>query len=233
MNDVLGIISYLCRKLNVMKQVDRYKAVLEHFAQQMPEVTTELEFGSVFQLLVAVILSAQCTDKRINQVTPELFSRFPDARSMAAAEPEEVYEFVKSVSYPNAKSQHLVDMARTLVEQNNGEVPADMDQLLKLPGVGRKTANVIQAVAFGRATMAVDTHVYRVSHRLGLVSKRDNTPYKVEQALMKHIPEEQIPLAHHWLLLHGRYVCTSQRPKCHKCGLADICPKLLDGSKLE
>jgi endonuclease-3 len=216
-----------------MKKEQRYKAVLEYFQQQMPEVTTELEFGSVFQLLVAVILSAQCTDKRINQVTPELFSRYPDARSMAAAEPEEVYEFVKSVSYPNAKSQHLVDMARTLVEQNNGEVPADMDQLLKLPGVGRKTANVIQAVAFGRATMAVDTHVYRVSHRLGLVSKRDNTPYKVEQALMKHIPEEQIPLAHHWLLLHGRYVCTSQRPKCHKCGLADICPKLLDGSKLE
>ena len=216
-----------------MKKEQRYKAVLEYFQQQMPEVTTELEFGSVFQLLVAVILSAQCTDKRINQVTPELFSRYPDARSMAAAEPEEVYEFVKSVSYPNAKSQHLVDMARTLVEQHNGEVPADMDQLLKLPGVGRKTANVIQAVAFGRATMAVDTHVYRVSHRLGLVSKRDNTPYKVEQALMKHIPEEQIPLAHHWLLLHGRYVCTSQRPKCHKCGLADICPKLLDGSKLE
>ena len=216
-----------------MKKEQRYKAVLEYFQQQMPEVTTELEFGSVFQLLVAVILSAQCTDKRINQVTPELFSRFPDARSMAAAEPEEVYEFVKSVSYPNAKSQHLVDMARTLVEQNNGEVPADMDQLLKLPGVGRKTANVIQAVAFGRATMAVDTHVYRVSHRLGLVSKRDNTPYKVEQALMKHIPEEQIPLAHPWLLLHGRYVCTSQRPKCHKCELADICPKLLDGSKLE
>ena len=216
-----------------MKKEQRYKAVLEYFQQQMPEVTTELEFGSVFQLLVAVILSAQCTDKRINQGTPELFSRYPDARSMAAAEPEEVYEFVKSVSYPNAKSQHLVDMARTLVEQNNGEVPADMDQLLKLPGVGRKTANVIQAVAFGRATMAVDTHVYRVSHRLGLVSKRDNTPYKVEQALMKHIPEEQIPIAHHWLLLHGRYVCTSQRPKCHKCELADICPKLLDGSKLE
>ena len=216
-----------------MKKEQRYKAVLEYFQQQMPEVTTELEFGSVFQLLVAVILSAQCTDKRINQVTPELFSRYPDARSMAAAEPEEGYDFVKRVSYPNAKSQHLVDMARTLVAQNNGEVPADMDQLLKLPGVGRKTANVIQAVAFGRATMAVDTHVYRVSHRLGLVSKRDNTPYKVEQALMKHIPEEQIPLAHHWLLLHGRYVCTSQRPKCHKCELADICPKLLDGSKLE
>lgn len=216
-----------------MTKKERYQYILDYFRERQPVVTTELEFGSAFQLLCATLLSAQCTDKRINQVTPELFSRFPDARSMAAAEPEEVYEFVKSVSYPNAKSQHLVDMARTLVEQNNGEVPADMDQLLKLPGVGRKTANVIQAVAFGRATMAVDTHVYRVSHRLGLVSKRDNTPYKVEQALMKHIPEEQIPLAHHWLLLHGRYVCTSQRPKCHKCELADICPKLLDGSKLE
>ena len=216
-----------------MKKEQRYKAVLEYFQQQMPEVTTELEFGSVFQLLVAVILSAQCTDKRINQVTPELFSRYPDARSMAAAEPEEVYEFVKSVSYPNAKSQHLVDMARTLVEQNNGEVPNDMNQLLDLPGVGRKTANVIQAVAFGKSTMAVDTHVYRVSHRLGLVTRRENTPYKVEQMLMRNIPPEQIPLAHNWLLLHGRYVCTSQRPKCQKCELAALCPKLLEGSKLE
>lgn len=216
-----------------MKREERYKAVLDYFAQQMPEVTTELEFGSVFQLLVAVILSAQCTDKRVNMVTPELFRQFPDAASMAAAEADEVYEYVKSVSYPNAKAKHLVEMARTLVSYHGGEVPADMDALLKLPGVGRKTANVIQAVAFGRSTMAVDTHVYRVSHRLGLVSKRDNTPLKVEQALMANIPEEQIPLAHHWLLLHGRYVCTSQRPKCAKCGLADVCPKLLEGSKLE
>ena len=216
-----------------MKRKERYKAVLDYFAQQMPEVTTELEFGSVFQLLVAVILSAQCTDKRVNMVTPELFGRFPDAASMAAAEADEVYEYVKSVSYPNSKAKHLVEMARALVSDHGGEVPADMDALLKLPGVGRKTANVIQAVAFGRSTMAVDTHVYRVSHRLGLVSKRDNTPLKVEQALMANIPDEQIPLAHHWLLLHGRYVCTSQRPKCAKCGLADVCPKLLEGSKLE
>lgn len=233
MNDVLGIISYLCRKLNVMKQVDRYKAVLEHFAQQMPEVTTELEFGSVFQLLVAVILSAQCTDKRINQVTPELFRRFPDAQSMAEVEADEVYEYIKSVSYPNAKARHLVEMSRTLVEKHGGNVPEDMNLLLDLPGVGRKTANVIQAVAFGKSALAVDTHVYRVSHRLGLVGKRDNTPYKVEQTLMKHIPTEQVPLAHHWLLLHGRYVCTSQRPKCQKCELEKICPKLLEGSKLE
>ena len=216
-----------------MKREERYRAVLAYFAKQMPEVTTELEFGSVFQLLVAVILSAQCTDKRVNLVTPELFRRFPDAASMAAAEADEVYEYVKSVSYPNSKAKHLVEMARALVSDHGGEVPADMDALLKLPGVGRKTANVIQAVAFGRSTMAVDTHVYRVSHRLGLVSKRDNTPLKVEQVLMANIPEEQIPLAHHWLLLHGRYVCTSQRPKCAKCELADVCPKLLEGSKLE
>lgn len=216
-----------------MKKEERYSVVLAHFQRMMPEVTTELEFGSVFQLLVAVILSAQCTDKRVNQVTPDLFHHLPDARSMAAVEPEDVLEYIASVSYPNSKARHLVEMARMLVEKYNGEVPEDMDQLLTLPGVGRKTANVIQAVAFGKSTMAVDTHVYRVSHRLGLVSKRDNTPYKVEQTLMKNIPDEQIPLAHHWLLLHGRYVCTSQRPKCQKCELADICPKLMEGSKLE
>ena len=216
-----------------MKREDRYKAILSYFQRQMPEVTTELEFGSVFQLLVAVILSAQCTDKRINQVTPALFSRYPDARSMAQAEPEDLLDYISSVSYPNSKARHLVDMARTLNERHGGEVPCDMNQLLDLPGVGRKTANVIQAVAFGKSTMAVDTHVYRVSHRLGLVTRRENTPYKVEQMLMRNIPPEQIPLAHHWLLLHGRYVCTSQRPKCQKCELAALCPKLLEGSKLE
>lgn len=216
-----------------MKKEERYKAVLEHFQQQMPEVTTELEFASVFQLLVAVILSAQCTDKRINQVTPNLFRQFPDARSMAIAEADDVYEFIKSVSYPNAKAKHLVEMARVLVNKHGGEVPENMNLLLDLPGVGRKTANVIQAVAFGKSTMAVDTHVYRVSHRLGLVTKTDNTPYKVEQRLMKYIPDDLVPLAHHWLLLHGRYVCTSQRPKCTKCELEAICPKLIEGSKLQ
>ncbi len=216
-----------------MKREERYKAVLQYFQQQMPDVNTELQFGSVFQLLVAVILSAQCTDKRINQVTPELFRHYPDAKTMAQAEPDEIYEYIKSVSYPNAKARHLVEMSRALIERHDGEVPADMNQLLSLPGVGRKTANVIQAVAFGRQAMAVDTHVYRVSHRLGLVGRRDNTPFKVEQVLMRHIPAEQIPLAHHWLLLHGRYVCTSQRPNCQTCDLANICPKLLEGSKLE
>ena len=191
----------------------------------MPVVTTELDFGSTFQLLVAVVLSAQCTDKRINQVTPDLFAHYPDAKSMAKAEEEEVFEWIKSVSYPNAKAKHLVEMARVLMEKFNGEVPSTLDELLTLPGVGRKTANVIQSVAFGKATLAVDTHVFRVAHRLGLVSKSDNTPYKVEMALTKYIPDEDIPNAHHWLLLHGRYVCTARKPHCEKCELASFCAK--------
>jgi endonuclease-3 len=215
-----------------MKGEERYERVLAHFRAQMPNVNTELEFGSVFQLLVAVILSAQCTDKRINQVTPDLFRRYPDAKAMAQAEPEDVLEYISSVSYPNAKAAHLVAMARALVAQHGGEVPSDMNQLLDLPGVGRKTANVVQSVAFGKATLAVDTHVYRVAHRLGLVSKRANTPYKVEQELVKHIPEADIPDAHHWLLLHGRYVCTSRKPHCERCDFADICPQEIEGSKL-
>lgn len=199
----------------------------------MPEVTTELEFGNVFQLLVAVVLSAQCTDKRINQVTPELFRRFPDARSMAGVEPDEVLDCIKSVSYPNSKARHLVEMSRMLVSDFDGEVPQSLDDLVKLPGVGRKTANVIQAVAYGKSTMAVDTHVFRVSHRLGLVSKKADTPYKVEMELIKNIPEDIIPKAHHWLLLHGRYVCTSRTPHCGKCDFNAICPKNMEGSKLE
>lgn len=215
-----------------MKREERYERILAHFRAQMPNVNTELEFGSVFQLLVAVILSAQCTDKRINQVTPDLFRRYPDAKAMAQAEPEDVLEYISSVSYPNAKAAHLVAMARALVAQHGGEVPSDMNQLLDLPGVGRKTANVVQSVTFGKATLAVDTHVYRVAHRLGLVSKRANTPYKVEQELVKHIPEADIPDAHHWLLLHGRYVCTSRKPHCERCDFADICPQEIEGSKL-
>ena len=211
-----------------MKREERYTLVLDHFRQAMPEVQTELEFGSVFQLLVAVILSAQCTDRRVNMVTPDLFRRFPDAASMAAADEAEVLAYVKSVSYPNAKAAHLVAMARMLVQQHGGQVPSDMNLLLALPGVGRKTANVIQAVAFGRNAMAVDTHVYRVSHRLGLVSRSDNTPLKVERRLMKHIPADDVPRAHHWLLLHGRYVCTARAPHCSKCPLESLCPKLLN-----
>lgn len=210
-----------------MKKQERYDLILGHFREKMPLVTTELDFGSTFQLLVAVVLSAQCTDKRINQVTPDLFAHYPDAQSMAKAEEEDIFEWIRSVSYPNAKAKHLVEMARVLMEKFNGEVPSTLDELLTLPGVGRKTANVIQSVAFGKATLAVDTHVFRVAHRLGLVSKSDNTPYKVEMALTKYIPEEDIPNAHHWLLLHGRYVCTARKPHCEKCEINKYCAKII------
>lgn len=215
-----------------MTRKERYDYVLAYFRKKEGHLTTELQFGSAFQLLCATLLSAQCTDKRINAITPELFRHYPDARAMAQAEPEEVLEYVRSVSYPNSKSKHLVAMARMLVEDYGGEVPEDRDELVKLPGVGRKTANVLQAVWFGKATMAVDTHVYRVSHRLGLVPLKANTPRKVEDYLMTHIPEADIPDAHHWLLLHGRYVCKSQKPLCEKCAFCDICPKLMKDSKL-
>ena len=210
-----------------MTKKERYQRILDYFRVHQPVVTTELEFGSAFQLLCATLLSAQCTDKRINQVTPALFACYPDARTMAQAEPEEVFEFVRSVSYPNSKAKHLVEMSRMLVSDFGGEVPSNMDELVRLPGVGRKTANVMQAVWFGRAAMAVDTHVFRVSHRLGLVPQRANTPLKVEQELMRHIPADDVPNAHHWLLLHGRYVCTSRKPHCEKCPFDAICPKII------
>lgn len=216
-----------------MTKKELYTRVLSYFRELHPEVTTELEFGSVFQLLVAVVLSAQCTDKRVNQVTPELFAHYPDARAMAEADEAEIYEYVKSVSYPNAKARHLVELSRMLVEEYGGEVPNDFDALLRLPGVGRKTANVMQAVAFGQSAMPVDTHVYRVSHRLGLVPSTADTPLKVEKALVKHIPADDLARAHHWLLLHGRYVCTSRKPHCDKCELSDICPKKIENSKLQ
>lgn len=216
-----------------MTKKELYKRVLSYFRELHPEVTTELEFGSVFQLLVAVVLSAQCTDKRVNQVTPELFAHYPDARAMAEADEAEIYEYVKSVSYPNAKARHLVELARMLVSEYGGEVPNDFDALLRLPGVGRKTANVMQAVAFGQSAMPVDTHVYRVSHRLGLVPSTADTPLKVEKMLVKHIPAEDLARAHHWLLLHGRYVCTSRKPHCDKCELSNICPKKIENSKLQ
>lgn len=216
-----------------MTKKELYTRVLSYFRELHPEVTTELEFGSVFQLLVAVVLSAQCTDKRVNQVTPELFAHYPDAQAMAEADESEIYEYVKSVSYPNAKARHLVELARMLVSEYGGEVPNDFDALLRLPGVGRKTANVMQAVAFGQSAMPVDTHVYRVSHRLGLVPSTADTPLKVEKILVKHIPAEDLARAHHWLLLHGRYVCTSRKPHCDKCELSDICPKKIENSKLQ
>lgn len=215
-----------------MNRQQRYAYVLDYFRREMGTVDTELHFASTFQLLVAVVLSAQCTDKRVNMISEPLFRRFPDAQAMASASETEILEYVKSVSYPNAKAHHLYLMAQMLVEKFGGEVPSAFDDLLLLPGVGRKTANVVQAVAFGKATMAVDTHVYRVSHRLGLVPRTADTPLKVERVLMANIPETDVPKAHHWLLLHGRYVCTSRAPHCSRCGLADVCPKQMDGSKL-
>lgn len=216
-----------------MTRKERYDYILSYFRQREPNVTTELQFGSAFQLLCATLLSAQCTDKRINEVTPALFAKYPTPELMAKASVDDVLEYVRSVSYPNAKSRHLVEMSRMLVDQFGGVIPDDPKELVKLPGVGRKTANVLQAVWFGKATMAVDTHVYRVSHRLGLVPKTSNTPRKVEDYLMTHIPETDVRDAHHWLLLHGRYVCQSARPKCEKCPFESFCPKLLEGSKLE
>lgn len=215
-----------------MLRKERYQYVLDHFRQEMPRVTTELEFGSAFQLLVATLLSAQCTDKRINMVTPALFARYPDARSMAGATVDEVYDLIRSVSYPNAKAKHLVEMSCQLVERFNGEVPESAADLTSLAGVGRKTANVIRAVWFGKATMAVDTHVYRVSHRMGLVPATADSPRKVEDYLMANIPEADIPNAHHWLLLHGRYICKSAKPLCEQCFFNDHCPKRLKNSKL-
>lgn len=215
-----------------MTRKERYERILDTFRVTQPHVTTELLFASAFQLLVDTVLSAQCTDKRVNQVTPDLFSHYPDARSMAQAEPDDVLEYIRSVSYPNAKARHLVAMARALVADHAGEVPESHNELVKLPGVGQKTANVVEAVWFGHATMAVDTHVFRVAHRLGLVPKEATTPLKVEQYLMRHIPQEDIPNAHHWLLLHGRYVCKSAKPLCADCPFDGFCPKLLKDSKL-
>ena len=191
----------------------------------MPQVTTELDFGSVFQLLVATMLSAQCTDKRVNMVTPELFRHYPDAKTMAQAEADDVLQYISSVSYPNAKAKHLVEMARMVMSDFAGEVPQTMEDLQRLPGVGRKTANVIQAVAYGKGAMPVDTHVFRVSHRMGLVSEKANTPLKVEMELRKNIAEDVLADAHHWLLLHGRYVCQSRKPKCEMCPFTTFCPK--------
>ncbi|WP_077195762.1 endonuclease III [Prevotella ihumii] len=215
-----------------MTRKERYTYILDYFRENVGITTTELMFGSAFQLLCATLLSAQCTDKRINEVTPALFAQYPDAKAMAKAEVEEIFEYVKSVSYPNSKAKHLVEMSRILVDAYGGEVPSETEELVKLPGVGRKTANVIQAVWFGKPTLAVDTHVYRVSHRLGLVPQDANTPRKVEDYLMKNIPLDEVSSAHHWILLHGRYICKSARPMCEKCPFETFCPKILENSKL-
>lgn len=211
-----------------MTRKERYTFVLDYFRNNVGIVSTELMFGSAFQLLCATLLSAQCTDKRINAITPALFVRFPDAKTMATANEEEVFDYVKSVSYPNAKAKHLIEMARMLMNDFGGEVPSEPNELMKLPGVGRKTANVVQAVWFGKPTLAVDTHVYRVSRRLGLVPQSADTPRKVEDYLMKNIPLEEVSSAHHWILLHGRYICKSVKPACKECVFDAICPKLFE-----
>ena len=206
-----------------MTKKQRYEAVIAYFSKAMPEAKTELHYQTPFELLVAVMLSAQCTDKRINQVTPALFQAFPTPQALAQATPEAVFEYIHSVSYPNNKARHLVAMSRMLVERYGGEVPPLGEDLEKLPGVGRKTANVIQAVVFQKARMAVDTHVFRVSHRIGLVPPSCTTPLSVEKQLTAHFPDSIIPLAHHWLILHGRYVCTARNPLCVQCGLLGVC----------
>ena len=199
----------------------RYDAVLAHFAAAMPEATTELRFGSTFQLLVAVMLSAQCTDARVNMVTPELFRHLPDAQSMAAASEEQIRKLIASVSYPNSKARHLLATAQMLMNDFGGEVPGTMEELQRLPGVGRKTANVMLGMAFGKAAIAVDTHVFRVSRRIGL--SRGTTPIAVEKSLTSHIPADKRFPAHHWLLLHGRYVCKALAPQCSSCEIAGLC----------
>jgi endonuclease-3 len=201
---------------------ERYSTVLEIFAREMPAPETELHYDTPFHLLIAVILSAQCTDKRVNLVTPALFEAFPDPQSLAAATPEAVFEMIRSVSYPNNKTKSLIGAARTIVEDFNGEVPDNIDDLMRIPGVGRKTANVMLAVVWNRAAMAVDTHVFRVSERIGLTTN-SRTPLATEKALVKHIPEELIPMAHHWLILHGRYTCKARRPDCLNCPLTQVC----------
>lgn len=206
-----------------MRKKELYGQVLAYFKDTMDDTETELHFSNPFELLVAVVLSAQCTDKRINQVTPRLFHDYPTPEAMALAEPEVIYEYIRSVSYPNNKARHLVGLARMLCDEFGGEVPSTLEELTCLPGVGRKTANVIQAVAFGKAALAVDTHVFRVSHRLGLVPSSCTTPYSVEVALKKYIPESLVASSHYWLLLHGRYTCLARKPKCERCGLTHVC----------
>ena len=206
-----------------MRKEERYKGVLNWFNEHVPVAETELHYNNPYELLIAVILSAQCTDKRVNMITPKIYQDFPTPEALAATTPEVIFEYIRSVSYPNNKSKHLVGMARMLVSDFNSKVPGTLEELIKLPGVGRKTANVIQSVVFNKATMAVDTHVFRVSHRIGLVGDACTTPFSVEKELTKNIPNELIPIAHHWLILHGRYVCQARTPKCETCGLQLMC----------
>ena len=205
-----------------MKTQERYDKIIDWFSNNMPVAETELHYETTFQLLIAVILSAQCTDKRVNMITPKLFEAYPEPETLAAASPEAVFEYIKSVSYPNNKAKHLVGMAKMLIEEFNGEVPSDINLLQKLPGVGRKTANVIAAVAYNKEAMPVDTHVFRVSNRIGLTNN-SKTPLETEKVLVKHIPGPLLPIAHHWLILHGRYVCRARKPDCLNCGISAWC----------
>ncbi|MGN0206829.1 MAG: endonuclease III [Muribaculaceae bacterium] len=213
-----------------MTTKERYRGVIEWFRENMPTAQTELHYSNPYQLLVAVILSAQCTDKRVNIVTPALFASFPTPASLAAATPDEVFPYIKSVTFPNNKTKSLIGMARRLVENFGGEVPSDIDSLVTLPGVGRKTANVILSVVYDKPAMAVDTHVFRVSNRIGLTKDSPN-PYATEKTLVKNIPEEFIATAHHWLILHGRYVCTARNPHCDECGITAYCRHFAAKSK--
>ena len=210
-----------------MRKPQLFRRVLDHFRHTMDDTETELHYTNPFELLVAVVLSAQCTDKRINMVTPALFAAYPTPALMAAATEEDIFSYIRSVSYPNNKARHLVGLARKLTTDFDGQVPQTLEELTTLPGVGRKTANVIQAVAFKKAALAVDTHVFRVSHRLGLVPDRCTTPYSVEMALRKYIPEAEVAASHYWILLHGRYTCTARAPKCHLCAFTDCCKTYL------
>jgi len=201
---------------------ERYKSIINYFETAMPVAETELVFQSPYELLVAVILSAQCTDKRVNSITPPFFEVFPTAESLSKATEQQVFELIKSCSYPNNKAKNLCGMARKLVNEFQGIVPSDINELQKLPGVGRKTANVIASVVFNLPAMAVDTHVFRVSKRIGLTTN-SKTPLDTEKQLVKFIPEEKLAIAHHWLILHGRYVCMARKPKCNECGITELC----------
>ncbi|HNP19250.1 MAG TPA: endonuclease III [Fulvivirga sp.] len=206
-----------------MQRKERFELLIEYFTEHQPDAETELQYGNPYELLVAVILSAQCTDKRINAVTPALFERFPTPELLATAHFDEVFPLIRSVSYPNNKSKHLIGMAKMLVEDFDSVVPSEISDLQKLPGVGRKTANVIASVVYDQPAMAVDTHVFRVSKRLGLVNQNAKTPLEVERQLVKHIPKEHIARAHHWLILHGRYTCVARTPKCGECKISQFC----------
>ncbi len=205
-----------------MRKKERFEAIIRWFEENRPIAETELHYSNPFELLVAVILSAQCTDKRVNQITPSLFAQYPDELSLSKATSDDVFEYIRSCSYPNNKAKHLVGMAKMLHEDFKGELPADLVSLQKMPGVGRKTANVILSVIFNKPAMAVDTHVFRVSARLGL-TYRAKTPLETERQLVKYIPDDKLPIAHHWLILHGRYVCLARSPQCQSCGLKDFC----------